>query len=351
MVTTNGFVCPLPLRRYPQIVMGHGSGGQMMQELIAHLFVPAFGEHALTDAAVLTLNGSLAENGRLAFTTDSFVVNPLFFPGGDIGSLAVHGTVNDLAVMGARPVALSAGFILEEGLSMDTLGQVVVSMAAAARAAGVEIVTGDTKVVERGHGDGLYINTTGLGLVPSGIEPNPRRLRPGDVLLVNGTLGDHGLAIMSVRAGLQFETDIVSDSAPLVSLIETMLDVCPEIHALRDLTRGGLAAAANEFAQAAQVGLVIEELAVPVQPAVMAACEMLGLDPLQVANEGKLLAAVPPEAVADVLAAMQAHPAGRQAAIIGRVTSNHPCTVAGITAIGSRRVIDVPAGALLPRIC
>ncbi len=351
MGTSNGFVCPLPLRRYPQIVMGHGSGGQMMQELIAHLFVPAFGESSLTDAAVFALNGNPDENRRLAFSTDSFVVNPLFFPGGDIGSLAVHGTVNDLAVMGARPVALSAGFILEEGLPMDTLGRIVHSMAAAAREVGVKIITGDTKVVERGHGDGLYINTTGIGLVPVGINPTPQRLRPGDVLLVNGTLGDHGLAIMSVRAGLQFETDIVSDSAPLVSLITAMLDVCPDIHALRDLTRGGLAAAANEFAQAAQVGLVIEEPVVPVQPAVMAACEMLGLDPLHVANEGKLLAAVPPGAADSILATMHSHPLGQQAAIIGRVTGDHPGIVTGITTIGSRRVIDVPAGALLPRIC
>lgn len=351
------FVCPLPLRRYRQIVMGHGSGGQMMNELIEHLFVPAFEEPgqlqpvSLSDAAVFDPDGALAEGSRLAFTTDSFVVNPLVFPGGDIGSLAVYGTVNDLAVMGARPRYLSAGFVLEEGLAMDTLGQIVTAMAAAARKAGVRVITGDTKVVERGHGDGLYINTSGVGIVPPGINPAPHRARPGDVLIVNGPLGDHGVAIMSQRAGLQFETKIVSDSAPLYDLVAAVLAVCPDVHTLRDLTRGGLAAAANELARAAQVGMEIEETAVPIQPAVESACEMLGLDPLHVANEGKVLAVVPPEAADAVLAAMQAQPLGEKAAIIGRVTEEHPAVVVGRTAIGSQRVIDLPAGELLPRIC
>lgn len=346
------FTCPIPLRRYPQIVMGHGSGGQMMHDLIEHLFVPAFGENATGDAAVLPLNGLGEENGRrLAFTTDTFVVSPLFFPGGDIGSLAVHGTVNDLAVMGARPLFLSAGFILEEGLSMDTLGRIVASMAAAAEVAGVNVVTGDTKVVERGYGDGLYINTSGLGLVPPGVNPSPERAQPGDFVLVNGALGDHGIAIMSKRAGLQFETEIESDSAALHSLVAAILDVCPDIHTLRDLTRGGLAAAANELAQTAALGMVIEETAVPVQAAVAGACEMLGLDPLHVANEGKLLAVVPPNSAEIVLSTMRSHPLGQEAAIIGRVTTDHPGIVVGQTAIGSRRVIDLPAGELLPRIC
>jgi hydrogenase expression/formation protein HypE len=347
----NGFVCPAPLRRYPQIVMGHGSGGQMMHDLINHLFVPAFGETAVGDAAVFALNGMMDNSGRLAFTTDTFVVSPLFFPGGDIGSLAVHGTVNDLAMMGARPLFLSAGFILEEGLPLETLGQIVHSMAAAAQAAGVRIITGDTKVVERGHGDGLYINTSGIGFVPVGINPCPGRARPGDVLIVNGTLGDHGVAIMSQRAGLRFETEIESDSAALNGLTAVMLKSCPDIHVLRDLTRGGLAAAANELAKTAAVGMVIEETAVPLQAAVAGACEMLGLDSLHVANEGKLLAVVPPESAERVLSAMRLHSLGREAAVIGCVTEEHPGLVVGRTAIGSRRVIDLPAGELLPRIC
>jgi hydrogenase expression/formation protein HypE len=335
--------------------MGHGSGGQMMHDLIEYLFTPAFydsdNQPALADAAVFDLNGAGQAGSRLAFSTDSFVVSPPIFPGGDIGSLAVHGTVNDLAMMGAKPLCLSAGFILEEGLSMTTLGQIVTSMAQAARLAGVQIKTGDTKVVERGHGDGLYINTAGIGLVPAGISLSPQAARPGDLLLVNGTLGDHGIAIMSLRAGLEFETQIVSDSAPLYDLVRAMLAACPDLHTLRDLTRGGLAAAANELAQTANVGLEIDERTVPVQPAVESACDMLGLDPFHVANEGKLLAIVPAENGEATLSAMRAHPLGREATIIGRVTADHPGMVVGQTAIGSRRVIDLPAGELLPRIC
>lgn len=355
MVNFKGFVCPLPLRRYPHIVMGHGSGGQMMNELIQHLFVPAFAATAepaaLGDAAVLEVDSLLTPGARLAISADSFVVSPAIFPGGDIGSLAVHGTVNDLAMMGARPCYLSASFILEEGLPLERLGQIVTSMAQAACQAGVKVVTGDTKVVERGHGDGLYINTNGVGIIPAGVNPAPQRLAPGDLLLINGTLGDHGIAIMSLRAGLQFETEITSDSAALNGLVAGMLQSFPDIHAMRDLTRGGLAAAANELAQAAGVGLEIDEPAIPLQPAVESACEMLGLDPLQVANEGKLMAVVPAEAAEAVLAAMQNHPLGRQAAIIGRVVAAHPGVVVGRTAIGSQRVIDLPAGELLPRIC
>lgn len=358
MTTNTGlghFVCPLPLRRYPQIVMGHGSGGQMMHELIEHLFIPAFvGPNQLEplgDAAVLDPDGLLQPGSRLAFSTDSFVVSPPIFPGGDIGSLAVHGTVNDLAMMGARPAYLSASFILEEGLPLETLGQIAQSMAAAARTAGVQVSTGDTKVVERGHGDGLYINTTGLGIIPAGVNPAPQRAAPGDLLLVNGSLGDHGIAIMSLRAGLQFETEIVSDSAPLNSLVAEILAIYPDVHTLRDLTRGGLAAAANELAQASQVGLEIDEEAIPIQPAVASACDMLGLDPLHVANEGKFLAIIPSAAVEAVLAAMRNHPLGRQAAVVGQVTAAHPGLVVGRTAIGGQRVIDLPAGELLPRIC
>ncbi len=354
-INLSNFICPVPLRRYPQIVMGHGSGGQMMNELIEHLFAPAFAgtepSEPLSDAAVLDLFETLSEGSRLAFSADSFVVSPPIFPGGDIGGLAVHGTVNDLAMMGARPLYLSASFILEEGLPIETLGQIVQSMADAAKKASVRVVTGDTKVVERGHGDGLYINTTGVGVIAPNINPTPNRITPGDILIVNGPLGDHGVAIMSLRAGLQFETEIVSDSAALNGLVADMLQACPNIHAMRDLTRGGLAAATNELARDANVGMEIEESAIPVQPAVAAACEMLGLDPLQVANEGKLLAIVPPGDTDTVLAVMRRHPLGRQAIIIGHVVETHPGTVVGRTAIGGQRVIDLPAGELLPRIC
>lgn len=326
----------------------------MTHELIEHLFAPAFGagdQAPLLDSAILNMNVGAESEHRPVFSTDSFVVNPLFFPGGDIGSLAVHGTVNDLAMLGARPLYLSAGFILEEGLPMETLGNVVTSMAAAARDAGVRIITGDTKVVERGHGDGIYINTSGVGLLPAPLVLSPHRVAAGDAILVNGTLGDHGIAIMSQRAGLEFETEIVSDSAALHGLVETMLDAAPSIHMLRDLTRGGLSAALNEIARDARVGLVVDEADVPVQPAVAAACDLLGLDPFYVANEGKLLAMVPERDAPEVLAAMRAHPLGRYAARIGTVTAENPGVVIGRTAIGGQRVIDLPAGELLPRIC
>jgi len=345
----SGFVCPLPLRDYPQIVLGHGSGGRLTADLIRHLFAPLFDNPALSalnDQAVLEINGA-----RLAFTTDSFVISPLFFPGGDIGSLAVHGTINDLAVSGAQPLYLSAGFILEEGLPMDDLGRIVTSMAEACRATGVQLVTGDTKVVNRGKGDGVFINTAGIGLVPPGVHIAADRARPGDVILVSGTIGDHGMAIMSVREGLNFETALVSDSAPLHTLVAAMLEVTPDIHCLRDATRGGVAAVLNELAGQSRVGFAIEEAAIPVQPAVMAACEMLGMDPLYVANEGKLVAVVPREHSEAVLEAMRRHPLGTQAAIIGEVVAEHPGLVVARTAIGGRRVVDLPLGEILPRIC
>lgn len=345
----DGFVCPLPLRDYPQIVLGHGSGGRLSADLIQHLFVPLFDNPALAslnDQAVLELDGM-----RLAFTTDSFVVNPLFFPGGDIGSLAVHGTINDLAVSGAQPLFLSAGFILEEGLAMDDLGRIATSMARAARQAGVQIVTGDTKVVEKGHGDGLFINTSGIGVVPAGVHIAADQARPGDVVIVSGTVGDHGMAIMSVREGLAFESELVSDSAPLHTLVAAMLDATPAIHCLRDATRGGVAAVLNELATQSLAGIELDERAIPVRPAVQAACEMLGMDPLYVANEGKLVAVVPAEHVNAVLDAMHRHPYGREAAIIGRVVDEHPGIVVVRTAIGGRRVVDMPLGEILPRIC
>jgi len=324
----------------------------MTNTLIEELFVPAFGMHGgLGDGAVLDLPKGASDGGRLVLSTDSFVVSPPVFPGGDIGCLAVNGTVNDLAMMGARPVVLSAGFVLEEGLEVELLGLVVSSMARAAEVAGVRVVTGDTKVVERGHGDGLYINTTGLGVLAGRAGPEPGRIEPGDVLLVNGGLGEHGIAIMSLRNNLGLESEIQSDSTPLNGLVAEMLEICPDIHALRDLTRGGLASAANELAGAAGVGMEVAEAEVPVLPAVSGACEVLGLDPLQVANEGKLLAVVPASAAEDVLRAMQGHPVGEHSARIGTVTQDHPGVVVGHTAIGGQRVIDLPAGVLLPRIC
>lgn len=348
------WVCPLPLKNYPTIVMGHGSGGKMTNELIRHVFLPLFDNEALErmgDSAVLNLSGNGGGPGRLAFSTDSFVVQPLIFPGGDIGELAVNGTVNDLAMSGAQPLYLSAGLILEEGLPMETLGKIATSLAAACRAAGVQLVTGDTKVVNKGHGDGLYINTTGIGLIPTGVEIAPDKAQPGDAVILSGTVGDHGMAIMSVREGLEFETAIESDTAPLHELIQSILGVTKEIHCLRDATRGGLGAALNELAGSSKVGIRIDELKVPVRPAVRAACEMLGLDPFYVANEGKYVAFVPQKQADAVLEAMKRHPTGQEAAIVGYVTSEHPGMVVARTGIGGNRVVDLPAGELLPRIC
>ncbi len=354
-VTIESWTCPLPLRDYPTIVLGHGGGGKLSADLIRHLFAAEFDNPALRqmgDATVLTLDERPGASPlRLALSTDSFTVSPLFFPGGDIGQLAVHGTVNDLAMVGARPLWLTAGFILEEGLDMATLGRVVASMATAAQAAGVPIVAGDTKVVEKGHGDGLYINTTGLGLVPADLQIAPDRARPGDVVLVSGTIGDHGIAVLSQREGLTFETALESDTAPLSTLVEAMLEASREIHCLRDPTRGGLASALNELATASGVGIEVEEPAVPIRPAVAAACEMLGLDPFYVANEGKLIAVLPAEAADAVLEAMRAHPLGREAARIGRVVAEHPGIVIARTGIGGSRIVDTLVGEQLPRIC
>ena len=343
------WTCPLPLRDYPEIVLGHGGGGQLSAELVEHLFVPAFGNPALAelgDAAVLDMPA-----GRLVLTTDSFVVRPLFFPGGDIGSLAVHGTVNDLAMRGARPLYLTAGFILEEGLPLATLGRIVQSMAAAARDASVQIVAGDTKVVERGHGDGVYINTAGAGVLAGAGVIGPASARVGDAVIVSGTLGDHGMAIMSVRDGLTFESPILSDSAPLHGLVAAMLATGAEVHVLRDPTRGGLAAALNEVARAARVSIELDEAALPVRAEVQAACEILGLDPLLVANEGKLVACVPAGDAARVLAAMRQHPRGADAVRVGDVVAGVAGRVVVRTTFGARRVVPLPVGDQLPRIC
>ncbi|MBN1810946.1 MAG: hydrogenase expression/formation protein HypE [Anaerolineae bacterium] len=333
------------------IRLAHGAGGRMMADLIRDTFAPPLDNEYLrqmADSAVLPFDIC---NLKFAVSTDSFVVRPLFFPGGDIGSLAVHGTVNDVAMSGARPLWLTAGFILEEGLEMDVLERVVRSMAEAARQAGVLVVAGDTKVVEKGHGDGIYINTAGVGVVMEGVEVGPDRARPGDVVLLSGTVGDHGIAVLSQREGLAFETELVSDSAPLNGLVEALLAAAPHTHCLRDATRGGLAAALNELAETSQVGIEIEETAVPVRPAVAAACELLGFDPLTVANEGKLVAFVPPEEAEAALDALRAHPLGQEAARIGTITEEHPGLVLVQTGIGGRRVVDMPLGELLPRIC
>jgi hydrogenase expression/formation protein HypE len=341
--------CPLPLRDYPNIVLGHGGGGKLSADLVRHLFLPAFSNAALNrlgDSTVFSLPAS-----RVAMSTDSFVVRPLFFPGGNIGELAINGTVNDVAMSGARPLYLTAGFIIEEGLPLAQLGTIVESMAAAAKAAGVQLIAGDTKVVDKGHGDGVFINTAGVGVIPPGVEIGPHRATPGDVVLLSGTIGDHGMAIMSVREGLQFETEIVSDSAPLNGLVETLLAVTPEIHVLRDPTRGGLASALNEIAQAANVGVALDERKIPVNAAVQSACELLGMDPMYVANEGKLVAIVPATHADSILAAMRAHPLGQRAAIIGQVTANNPGLVTARTGIGGTRVVDMQIGEQLPRIC
>jgi hydrogenase expression/formation protein HypE len=343
------FTCPAPLGAGDRILLGHGSGGKLSAALIRELFLPLFRNPALErleDQAVLAAGGA-----RLAFTTDSFVVRPLFFRGGDIGSLAVHGTINDLAMGGAMPLALSAAFIIEEGLPIETLARIAQSMARAAAEAGVEIVTADTKVVEKGKGDGLFINTTGLGLVRDGVELSASAARPGDVVLVSGHLGDHGIAIMAEREGLEFDTPVASDSAALHTLVAAMLDASTAIHTLRDPTRGGLSSTLNEIAALSRAGIALEEQAIPIREAVRGACELLGLDPLYVANEGKLVAIVAPEAADTVLAAMRAHPLGRDAARIGAVTAAHPGLVTLRTPLGTTRVVDMLSGDQLPRIC
>ncbi len=333
------------------IRLAHGAGGKMMNDLIREVFAAPLDNQYLrqmADSAVMHLT---QRNPRFAISTDSYTVRPLIFPGGDIGSLAVHGTVNDVAMSGARPLWLTAAFILEEGLPLATLEQIVRSMADAAHRAGVQVVAGDTKVVEQGHGDGMYINTSGVGVVPDGVMIGPDRAQPGDAVLLSGTIGDHGIAVLSKREGLQFETDLLSDSAALNGLVELLLAAAPDVHCLRDPTRGGLAAALNELAGTSAVGIEIEESAVPVRPAVAAACEMMGFDPLTVANEGKMVIIVPSEEAGVALEALQEHPLGKDAVRIGFVTEEHPRLVLARTGIGGRRIVDMPLGELLPRIC
>lgn len=341
--------CPLPIVNTANILLGHGSGGKLSAELFRSVFLPAFANPILSkmdDQALLEIGSE-----RLAFTTDSFVVKPLFFRGGDIGSLAVNGTVNDLAVGGAQPLFISAAFILEEGLPVELLRRVVDSMQEAANRAGVQIVAGDTKVVERGSCDGMFINTAGIGSAKSGLHLSADQAKPGDVVLVSGPIGDHGIAILAEREGLSFETDIASDTAPLYSLVADMLSVRALLRCMRDPTRGGVASACNEIAQTSGVGIRLFEDAIPVRPEVRGACELLGIDPLYIANEGKLLAFVAPEDAEHLLAVMRKNSLGQGAAVIGKVSSENRGLVTMRTSLGTVRIVDMLANDPLPRIC
>ena len=344
--------CPLPFTGYDRVLLGHGSGGRLSGELISRLFLPALGNHVLNrleDQGTCQLPG--LSGARIAMTTDSFVVRPIFFPGGDIGKLAVHGTINDLAVGGATPLFLTAAFILEEGLALEDLRRIAMSMRAAADDAGVTLIAADTKVVDRGKGDQVFITTTGLGIVSEDRVLSIAAARPGDKVIVSGTIGDHGIAIMSVREGLEFETALESDTAALHGLSETMLAACDGIRLMRDPTRGGVSSALNETATGSRVGVSLVESALPLRPSVRAACEILGLDPLYVANEGKLIAVVAADDADHLLEVMKSHPLGRDAAIIGEVTGDHRGSVVMRSLAGGTRVVPLLAGEQLPRIC
>ena len=341
--------CPLPIQQYPHVLMAHGGGGKLMHQLLENVFGKAFSNPILDtrhDSAQFTVPA-----GKLAMTTDSYVVRPLFFPGGDIGSMAIHGTINDLAMSGARPLYLSCAFIIEEGLPMETLWRVVCSMRDAAQRCGVQIVTGDTKVVDKGKGDGLFINTTGIGVTEHSLTIAPQNVQAGDAVIVSGDLGRHGMAIMAVREGLQFESTIESDSAPVHKPVLALLQAGIEIHCLRDLTRGGLASALNEIAEAAGVKIAVEQKAIPVREDVHAACEMLGLDPLHVANEGRFVVFVPTKDADRALAILREHQGDNRAALIGKVVGRAAPLVTLRSAIGASRILDMPSGEQLPRIC
>jgi hydrogenase expression/formation protein HypE len=341
--------CPLPISEHKNVVLAHGSGGKLSHQLIQKMILPAFRNDLLEplhDGAIFSVNGT-----ELAFSTDSYVVKPIFFPGGDIGKLAVHGTVNDLAMCGAEPLYLSAAFIIEEGFSMQDLSLILQSMRQAADVAGVSLVTGDTKVVDRGKGDQIFINTAGIGAVHPGVCIHPSRAQVGDKIIVSGEIAVHGIAIMSAREGLEFETQIASDTAPLNGLVETIFAASENIHVLRDPTRGGVTSAVTEIAEAAQVGIRLVERSLPISEEVKGACEILGLDPLYVANEGKLLAFVPPDEADRVLSAMRSHPLGEKAVVIGDVVADHPGMVTMKTHVGGTRVVDMLSGEQLPRIC
>lgn len=343
------FSCPLPIMRHSHIQLAHGSGGKLSAELINGMILPRFSNQVLNrlnDQAVLSLPA-----GRIAFSTDTYVVDPIFFPGGSIGDLAINGTVNDIAMAGARPQYLSLGLVLEEGLPLTTLHQVLLDMERAAKRAGVVVVTGDTKVVPRGKCDKIFINTSGIGTVPEGLDFDPSHLRLGDQVILSGTIGDHGLAVLTSREGLSFTSHIQSDTAALHGLVALMLSTASTIRCLRDPTRGGVATTVNEFAAAAQLGIVIEEAAIPVRPAVRGACEVLGIDPLTVANEGKLLAVVSRAEAETLLRAMRGHELGLEAKIIGEVVDEHHGLVALRTGLGVKRILEMPVAEQLPRIC
>jgi len=341
--------CPMPIGQYEKIVMAHGGGGRLMQQLIDNIMLRAFGSSSLkdkNDSAVLP-----AQQGRLAFTTDSYVVNPLFFPGGDIGKMAVCGTLNDLAMSGAKPLYLSCGFILEEGFAIESLQRIVQSMAQQAKAAGVEIVTGDTKVVEKGKGDGIYINTSGIGVLKTDLDISPSNIKAGDVILINGDIGRHGIAIMAEREGFHLEEPLESDCADVSGLVEMLVDAGLELHGMRDLTRGGLATALIEISTAANKQLLLQEADINIPKTVRSVCELLGLDPCYVANEGRFVAVLPAEQAEQALAIMQAHPLGENAAIIGQVEEAERGLVSMKNKIGTTRILELLSGTQLPRIC
>jgi len=346
---SDGLVCPIPKSEYEKVVMAHGGGGTLSNQLIQKMFLSQFDNEMLQqehDGAIFKIG-----NQRFAFSTDSYVVNPIFFPGGDIGDLAVNGTVNDISMCGAKPLYISAGFIIEEGFEMEELWQVVLSMKKAAKKAGVQIITGDTKVVDNGKGDKIYINTAGIGIIPENINISAENCSVGDKIIVSGRIAEHGIAIMSAREGLEFETEIKSDSAPLNELVENMLKVSNQIHVLRDPTRGGISSALNEIAQKSKLGMLIHQDKIPLTEQVKAACELLGFDPLYIANEGKLIAILPEDKANDVLEEMRKHPTGKDAEIVGEVVVDNPGTVVMETLIGSKRVVDMLSGEQLPRIC
>lgn len=350
MKTRNDFIssCPLPITDYPHVLLAHGGGGRLMHHLIEKMFKACFISSPANDHDSVVLN---RPKGRIAFTTDSYVVRPLFFPGGDIGKLAVNGTVNDLAMSGARPAYLSCGFILEEGLAIDSLWRVVQSMQEAARQAGVEIVTGDTKVVDKGKGDGIFINTAGIGIMDHDVEISPRKVQPGDAVILNGDIARHGMAIMAVREGLAFESAIESDTAPLAEIVLSLLAEGVEVHCMRDCTRGGLATTLNEIASVAGAGIHIEEAVIPVRGDVASACELLGLDPLYVANEGRFVAFVAGKDGKRAVEIMRRHPIGTGAVVIGEVAASEKAAVTMKNRIGSSRIVDMLSGEQLPRIC
>ena len=349
MTDFNELSCPLPILDHDTVQLAHGAGGRLSSDLIEKMILPRFSSdelNKLEDQAVLDLPA-----GRVAFSTDTFVVSPIFFPGGDIGDLAINGTVNDVAMSGAEVVALSVGFVLEEGLPLEDLHRILCSMEKAAKTAGVRIVTGDTKVVGSGSCDKIFINTSGVGVIPAGVNLSAASLQPGDKVILSGTLADHGMAVMTVREGLSFQSTVTSDSAALNGLTRLILETCPEVRTMRDPTRGGAATTVNEFASASGVGIKLDGPSLPVRPDVMGACEILGIDPMYVANEGKLITVVPGAAAEKVVAALRGNPLGQNAVIIGEVVADHPGTVTLKTGLGAERIVDMPIGEQLPRIC